>query len=436
MGDTYFDPKNWRVSKSKNDPDISVIAEQLADIAKKTDGIVSVTKFGADPTGVNDSTTALQQARDYIASLAQPPALVFPAGIYKYSVSPNWAIQDAVIINLGEVRLRYTGTGNAVILDGGTTGAGIHNLTFGQFIIESPATAGHGMFSRAVHHSKIGIKVLGCGSTSAGLATQWNVCTEFRVIVSGNEEGWYQNAKPKYGVFLTGRNAGEDTSYCTFINPILENVDIGSYLDVALGNSFIGGTMEACSTFGTQLTTNAYNNKYFNVDFEVNANADIYCQGRENHFIGCDGYETSVLEATSKNNMISGGAYTSWLIVTGAEGNLMTGVKYNRFNNGGAITDNGTKTRFRDNYNMGLKRHENNPPSRTQLTLTGSPFTYTNASGNEETMLILGGTVSQLTYVHNGIGDVVTGLNSFRLFPNDQVTITYSVAPVVIKYAG
>ncbi len=60
---------------------------------------------------------------------------MFPSGIYKYSESPNWAIQDAVIASEGEVRLRYTVTGNAIVLDGGEIGIGVHNLRFGQFII-------------------------------------------------------------------------------------------------------------------------------------------------------------------------------------------------------------------------------------------------------------------------------------------------------------
>lgn len=412
------------------------VATQLVKLQKKTNGVISVTEFGADPTGVLDSTDAFQEARDYLAAQTYPPALVFPAGIYEYSVSPNWAIQDATIISLGEVRFRYTGTENAILIDGGATGAGIHNMTFGQFAVEALETSKNGVYIRAVHHSKIDVKVLGCGANYAGLRAEWNVCNEFRVIVSGNEEGWYTNARPYYGVLLTKRNTGEDTSYCTFINPILEVTSVGAYLDVALGNSFFGGTMEGCLVHGTYLTPSAYNNKYYSVDFEVNADADIYCLGRENVFYSIDSDHVTILGATAKNNNIIGGAFNNITILTGASGNLLSGLKYNRFLSGGVISDSGLKTRFSDLYNMGTNVYHNSLPKRTVLTLGASPYTYTNNSGDDETLVIMDGTITQFLFVHNGAGDLFTATfrGFLKLAPGDYVTITYSSAPSMIVY--
>jgi len=133
------------MGKPKIIEDLENIKSQLTDKAPKTR--ISVKDFGAKGDGITDDTSSLQQARDYITAQSQPSMLVFPAGIYKYSVSPNWAIQDAEIVTEGEVRLRYFGTDNAVIIDGIVgTHSNVYNMKFGQFIIEAPNTAKDGMY--------------------------------------------------------------------------------------------------------------------------------------------------------------------------------------------------------------------------------------------------------------------------------------------------
>ena len=85
-------------------------------------GQVSVLQFGVKAdAGVTDNCTTLANCAAWVATGAIQNKLFFPAGIYGYSISPNWAIQNATIEAYGEVRLRYSGIGNAVILDTGPT---------------------------------------------------------------------------------------------------------------------------------------------------------------------------------------------------------------------------------------------------------------------------------------------------------------------------
>lgn len=115
------------------------------------DGAASVKWFGAVGDGSADDTAALALARAFVAANATRNRLAFPSGIYKYSASPNWAIQDAVIESQGEVRLRYTGAGNAVTIDaGGASSNHCYNLRMGYFIVEAPSTSQDGVFVRGV----------------------------------------------------------------------------------------------------------------------------------------------------------------------------------------------------------------------------------------------------------------------------------------------
>ena len=114
-----------------------------------TETSVSVYQFGAKGDGTTDDTAALAAANAYLSANSPHVKLVFPAGIYLYSTSPNWAIPNAQIEASGEVRLRYTGTGSAVILDAGSGSQTCFNVTMGRFIVECPSTAGDAVFVRS-----------------------------------------------------------------------------------------------------------------------------------------------------------------------------------------------------------------------------------------------------------------------------------------------
>ncbi len=368
------------------------------------------------------------------------PKLVFPKGIYQYSVSPNWAISDAIIEAEGEVRFRYTGTGNAVIIDGGeVTGLAWH-VTFGKFFIECPSTAKNALFVRGIHGSDIKAKVLGAGLEYSGLRVEWCVCTDFDVIVSNNHEGWYLNSKPKYGYYIDKRELqpigqGGYTSWCSFRNPKVEGCQIGIYLDRSQGCSFYSGTSEGHTDVGIYLTSNALYNKFYSIDLEANTNYDIYCLGKENEFYSIDNTGVIKFDSYAVNNVFFGGSHCGFDFTSTTYGNILNSVKYNRFNDDSTINDISGRNRLVNNRNVGLNKSENRPATSSAITVGTSPFTYVNNSGNDELIHILGGTISNYLYVHGGYGDsgVVVPLYT-RLCPGDSVKITYSVAPTMRKY--
>jgi hypothetical protein len=287
---------------------------------------VSVKDFGAKGDGITDDTAALQAAQTYLAGLGQPARLIFPAGIYLYSTSPNWAIPNASIEAQGNVHLRYTGTGNAVILDGGAA-TSVYAVSFGApanpFVIEATSSAQNACYVRALHHSTVCIKVRGCGTTYAGLRTAFSVASRYWVTCSVNEDGWYSGAQPANGLYLSNRGVGEQTADCTFYTPIVEGVSgDGILLDSASVCSLLGGTSEGNVGRGSKVGGNTcFLNRFVGLDFEGNTGSDIDDTGDHSIYEGC--YSTGTVT-------IQAGAFYATL----------TDCTVN------AIVDNGTSTRL------------------------------------------------------------------------------------------
>jgi hypothetical protein len=320
-------------------------------------GTLNVKQAGAI-AGVFDAPTqtinnaAFQVARDWVAANATRNQLDYTSGIYAYSVSPNWAIQNAVVAMKGEVRFRYFGTGNAIVMDAGPLAGNLcYNLNWGygnRPIIECPSTAGHAMYARSVHHSKVGAVVHGAGSTSAGLKTEFAVTTEFDVAVTVNEEGWYLGSKPAFGYQLDKRLVNETTSYCTFPNPVVEGPDIGCHLVSTLGNIFNGGTFEACSSYGVFAPVGASGDRFIGTDFEANTTADVYALGTGIELISCDTDNQVNFGSTATFCSLRGGRNKSILVDTGSNGCTVADTFYNRSNNGGTMVDGGTASTIRN----------------------------------------------------------------------------------------
>lgn len=398
-------------------------------------GPVSVTWFGVKGDGSTDNTASILAARNWIATTlaaGNRHKLVFPPGRYMYSESPNWAIDRLDLEFQGEVWLINTGSGVSFLVDGGETGAGVLGLKIkGYPLVYGGASTTNGYFLRSVHRSDLELNCRGAGNAYAGLYMAWCVSNTVKFIMNFNEGGLYN--VPARGIFLTSRNANEETSYNTFINPECSGMPVGIYEDASLGNLFIGGAVQACSNVGLQQTANCWNSKFIGTDFEVNTNGDVECNARESQFIGVDMEKKITLQSAAVNCSVIGGAIQDIIVNSGATRTLLSGVTYNRFG-GGNITDNGTQTRYRDVRDKFSGIVSNTPRAKTTVSVGASPFTYTNTTGNEIDLIITGGTVSQLIYTRFA-GDVISPPQGmFRLSPGDSMTMTYSVAPTVLEY--
>lgn len=395
-------------------------------------------------TALVDVTTPMQAACNWLSTAGIfKRRLIFPAGTYKYSASPNWAIQHASIQAQGEVRLRYTGSGNAILLDAGVSPAKISNLNFGtegDFIVE-PTAAGTtviGMYCRGIFRSRVNARIHGAGSAQAGFRAEGCILVVFGITVTSDDEGaWYNGSQPLLGISLSQSAAIHQTSYCTFLNANVQGCQIGIYLDSALGNVFLGGDSEFNTIYGLQLTTLALNNKFYGMDLEVNTTQDVVCAGSYNEFI----VDTSSAGVTggfrfvagSVGNKLLGGVHDQ-VAIDGGTGNYIGGVVYGRNLSGNlSIVDNGTRSGFGMNWQAQSQKWTHGPESHTAITVTTPTFTYTNNTGMPVLAFVTGGTVSVMGYFRGAsqLGTIPTN-SVIPICSGDSLSITSSAAPTLI----
>lgn len=395
---------------------------------------IDVRQFGCKGDGVTSNTSQLAAIRTHAALRTEAGNTVrinFPAGRYLYSQSPNWAILRLHMNFEGEVWLVNDGAGASFILDGGATGTGIYGIQItGMPLIYGEVGSMQGVFMRAIYKSWVAFNVRSVDPAFAALYMEWCVSNVIRFTCNANEGGLV--SVPARGIHATIRGAAEETSYNLFENVECTGMPVGIYLDGALGNMFVGGAVQGCTNVGMQQTANAWENKFYGTDFEVNTVRDAEIASREAQFYGCDFHKTVVFQSGAVNCSVIGGAMEGITVESGALRTLYSGVTYNRFGTG-VISDAGTQTRFRDIRNKGTGEISNVPRAKTAIVVGASPFTYTNSSGNQQTVLVTGGTVSQVAFVRF-IGESVPTSGFLELSPGDSVTVTYTVAPGMFLY--
>lgn len=402
---------------------------------------VSIEDFGAKGDGNTDNTAAFASAAAQIAADAQKTKLFFPAGVYDYTTSPNWGIQFADIEGEGECYLRYSGTGNAVILDAGAAmNAFIYGVKMRGFIVQAPATAGHGFFVRGIPHSYLGDnRVQGCGATSNAFEVQAAVCTDFsNIVVSPNETGsWYLNATPLNGLHLTQRNAGETTSYCYLANCVIEglvtNGGAGILLEGALGNVFIGGTAEG-GYYGILTGTASVQNRFFGIDLEANTQDDIYDQGQGNEFYGVDSTNHVTVSGSALFPKFFGGNYKTILVGASAKYPSFTNVNYNR-SAGGAFTNNEPTTILTNCFD--IQNQKVGPFTQGGITTPASGSAYTNTTGNKQWVSIVanGATINSVAAIRGGVNNNLSATTTqVPLAPGDGLSLVYSVATPALYF--
>lgn len=356
-------------------------AAQIADVQSATPAL--------------DLSTPLANFQAFIAANNTRYKGVFPSGIYRASAFPNWASNDTTYEAEGQVFMRYTGTGNALVFDGGASTGNVFNFKWlGNFIVQAPSTALNGYFVRSVHHSKIEGRVDGCGTSSAALLINFAVCSEFNVKTSANElygAGWYSAGHPLNGIVATRRGVNENCSANTFRNPIVEGVSgDGIHLDYAINNQFLGGTSESNTGFGISTTGNSWANLIQGLDMESNTAGDVSENGSDNVYKKV--YSTSTIT-----------------IASGVHGTKIEDGQVN------SVIDNGTAT-ILDGFRYGINSG----------TITGSPVSQTrraivNAINNTPIADLTAGSMQSTTAsVPNNTATTVltlpsTGNNSYHV---------------------
>lgn len=408
------------------------VARTLQD---KVRDVINVHDWGIVGDGSTDNTAAMTSLRAYAAlrSFAgNAVKIVWPQGRYVFSNSPNWAINRLHMSFDGEVWLISTGAGSyAMNLDGGASGSGVYEMRFtGYPQLHAPTGGSHALYWRAVHRSHLEMNFKGAGASSSFVFGQWCVSNTCYFLMNANSGGF--SATPARGMTLTQRDSNEDCSYNTFINPEASGLALGAHLDAALGNMFIGGAFQGCTT-GVELTANAWENKFLGTDFEVNT-LDVKDAARRTNYIGCDMEVGVDIEAPATGTRLVGGRIESINIESGVKGALLD-TSYNRVGSG-TVTDGGTKTAYEGLYNISTEEYEGPAKTNTELLPTTGDWVWQNTSAHPVTILVAGGTVGYIAIAH--AGSYVTGQTSgaFVIVPGSSIVVNSSVAPTVRLLTG
>lgn len=395
--------------------------------------IVYVTQFGIIGDGVRDNAARMTALHDFIASkyaAGNAMKIVWPAGRYVYSQGPNWAITGLNMEAEGEVWLIHTGPGNAsFLLDGSYVGGGVRGIKIrGDFRVVPNANSAQGVFVSRIHASEIEITSRGAGTGFQAIYISSCVVTLFKIRAAVNDGGWYNT--PTHALYVTQDSPGNQTSYCTFLNPVLEGANTTVFLDGAMGNTFIGGTIEASPNRGLVMSGNAIQNKFFSIDFEENVNYDVYCEGSDNEFISCDTLKKLTIAGGARNTVI-GGVHNTVEILAPAVNNVVSSFKYNRFGTG-ALTITGSKTRTRDLTNAATGVTHNNPPAAVAISVGASPFTYTNQSANDQAVAVVPGTLQGVSLSRLGnFFPLPLTAGVYELSPGDAIAVQYTAPPAM-----
>ncbi len=306
-------------------------------------GYRTVTSFDeVDDIGADFSDAGFATALAY--AQANDVELVFTAGTYKHAdpLVVDWT--RARISFRGQVTLNYTGTGNAVEIDGGASGS-LYDVRFGEGggpFIRADSGA-HGIYVRSLGHGVIAADVL--SAVTAGMKVEYAVATDFYFRCTKNAQpgsNWVATV-PVNGMILNERNTGEGVADCNFYNTIIEGVSgTGITGNFIYRSTFLGGTSEGNGGGGYEETGSSGGNVLVNFFCEANTGADFVISGGDlpTTLKGCMAAVSGTASSIARATIVEGGQFEKLTITSGSVGTVLRDVSLYA----ASFTDNGGRT--------------------------------------------------------------------------------------------
>jgi hypothetical protein len=313
---------------------------------KRVNGLRYLEGYGAVCDGSTDDSTALAAAIADVAATGS--ILVIPAGkTCSFSTPQVITSGNFGIVGGAGAKLKYTGAGIAITIDGHLLTNGARNVVLRDFAIDAP-TATTALKTLKVTSSMFSnLSVRGC--TGTAFIFDFAVSNLYEHLNCSVNDGAF-TATPTGGILLT--NAGGGSSNNTFINPRIEGINgDGIVFQATQANTIYGGTTEANIGRGLYLSGACALNTFIGMDIEANGGTPEVQVGdgtnacRHTKFTNTTVQNQITISNNAKETTIDGGSYLTIVINAGALATTITnGVQY------GTLTDNGTATqRFSEN---------------------------------------------------------------------------------------
>ncbi|CNE70467.1 glycosyl hydrolase family 28-related protein [Yersinia kristensenii] len=402
---------------------------------------VNLTWFGTRGDGATDDVASIQAFRDYLVSQPKKKKGYIPAGVYSHSSGPNWAVKGIHLVGDGKHNtiLKCTASTRAFNIDASEYGqAVVYDVVVENLCIEGHVTCQNLLYVENTSH----ITMRNVNSreanplTGTALKLLFTVASVFENFTcSINEQAMV--SRPYYGIHLGVSPSRNLKSTCNqFKNAIIEGVNgTGIRLTSADLNMFTGGTSEANGLYGITLDSGSRMNTFMGMGLESNPTADILDGGTNTVIKQCYTGTAIILLNTSKRAQISGGLHERIETQTGCDSAEISNLTINYFKKGnGGYVDNGTATAWARIWDEILQAYVYPKKPRTAITVGATPFTYSNDSRGFESVLMVGGNVTQILFKRDAdTANMGTSSGPIFLAPGDQLVISYSTAPVMSR---
>ena len=340
---------------------------------------------------------------------------------------------------------KYTGTNTAMQADGLRPNAGIYSidLDLSDFTIEGNADTTDLLRCRINHVRIVRINVReaspvnGCGlHIMGGVANhieQFTCSTGTQLMTSRPANGIIFDANP----LIEG---GTRPTCNNLISPCIEGMlGDGIVLKSCDNLTVLGGTSENHDGVGLSEFSGCQMNTFIGMDNEANRGyADWIIAGQGTRLINCGSTKNFYIDNSARLTRVEGGWFDRVEVAAGAVAVTLDGLKV-RFFGGvtGLITNNNPFLSTKNIFDVAANTFVFYSKPATGIALAVSPMTYTNSNITEETILIVGGTVTQLAYVRLGTPYLLNPSSGWiRLQPGDGITISYSGTPVITRVPG
>lgn len=320
---------------------------------------VSVTDFGADPTGVSDSTAAIQAAIDYAVPIRKP--IKIPSGTYLYSTLTGLTQNNITIVGDGSSNTVLKCTASGIALDLGTSAGFRQGVNISGFTVEGNASTSIIVRATALARSMWSDINVREADPAAGIGFVFRGCSlnRFDFLVCSQDRQAMTNV-PLEGVNIQALAPFGNSANNTWVNLYAEgagnyvgvnSINVGVRISGGSQNTFISGSPEACKTWGLLIGNNCNYNTFIGVGFE-NLNAvggDFSIGGDMTRMINCYSSQKAVIDGDLCE--IAGGFFERINIAATALKTKIRDIVLNHWATGaGGLFDSGTGTETQNVY--------------------------------------------------------------------------------------
>lgn len=409
------------------------IASQVANapdfsLAELANSFLTAYAAGARPIPGFDNKNAFAniQAQALLQSNNSQTVMevLFAPGIYEYSNSGNWAIRNLSLKFAPGVILKYTGSGNGFIVDGGENDQ-VHSVQIsGKPVLVGNSSAKNGLYWRSVHQSDIDMIVRDFPNHSYHIEFAVSCSFDLRCSPIGQLPF---DVTPVRGLYVGARASDNaPTSACVFYNTVQEGINgYGIELDFCIQSGFLRGTSEN-NVAGLFVSPRCVGNHFDGLDLEFNQEIDIYSTGVGNNYNGLISDKRCEFRGTRE--VILMGRYNE--IFEGGISNVALDVTYAIA--GGAFTSQGSDFTKQRAYNATSQKYDIDLAPRPVELHRIADQSYGTITGSAA-LLVANGRVGDIASVKFGDGNKLSYFNGGATL---NVTEGPSIFGVFGKFSG